>query len=104
MASNSDRFGADGVPARPGSGAGFRCARLFLAVGLPAAVVVVALGVLSWRTTRAAVEASLQRERGSVVAAAANTVNPRTGRAVLPEEQRESRTYRRTVEKLRDKA
>jgi len=70
-------------------------------VGLPAAVVVVVLGVLSWRTTRAAVEASLQRELGSVVAAAARTVNPRTARAVLPEEQAESRTYRRTVDKLK---
>ena len=70
-------------------------------MGLPAAVVVVVLGVLSWRTTRAAVEASLQRELGSVVAAAARTVNPRTARAVLPEEQAESRTYRRTVDKLR---
>ena len=72
-----------------------------MAVGLPAAIVVVALGVLSWRTTRAAVEASLQRELGSVVAAAARTVNPRTARAVLPEEQADSRTYRRTVDKLK---
>jgi signal transduction histidine kinase len=76
-------------------------ARLFLAVGLPTAVVVVVLGALGWRTTRAAIEASLQRELGSVVAAAANTVNPRTARAVLPEEQADSRTYRRTVDKLR---
>ncbi len=76
-------------------------ARLFVAVGLPAAIVVVVLGVLSWRTTRAAVEASLQRELGSVVAAAARTINPRTARAVLPEEQAYSRTYRRTVDRLK---
>jgi signal transduction histidine kinase len=76
-------------------------ARLFVAVGLPAAIVVVVLGVLSWRTTRAAVEASLQRELASVVGAAARTINPRTARAVLPEEQADSRTYRRTVDKLK---
>lgn len=72
-----------------------------MAVGLPAAIVVVVLGVLSWRTTRAAVEASLQRELASVVGAAARTLNPRTARAVLPEEQADSRTYRRTVDKLK---
>jgi signal transduction histidine kinase len=86
------------LPARPHSSI---VARLFLAVGVPTAFVVVALGALGWRTTRDAVEASLQRELGSVVAAAARTINPRTARAVLPEEQRDSRTYRRTVDKLR---
>lgn len=76
--------------------------RLFLAVGLPAAVVVTGLGVLSWRTTRAAVEASLQRELAAAVAVAASAVgNPASARSVLPEEQQDSRTYKRVVQKLK---
>ena len=76
-------------------------ARLFLAVGLPAAVVVVVLGVLSWRTTRAAVEASLQRELAAAVAVAAATINASNARQVLPEEQEDSRTYKRVVARLK---
>ncbi len=77
-------------------------ARLFLAVGLPAAVIVVVLGVLSWRTTRAAVEASLQRELAAAVAVAAAAVgNPASARSVLPEEQQDSRTYKRVVARLK---
>ncbi len=76
-------------------------ARLFLAVGLPAAVVVVVLGALSWRTTRGAVEASLQRELAAATAVAAATINAANARQVLPEEQEESRTYKRVVARLK---
>ncbi|MDP2339662.1 MAG: HAMP domain-containing sensor histidine kinase [Deltaproteobacteria bacterium] len=76
-------------------------ARLFLAVGLPAAVVVVVLGVLSWRTTLGAVEASLQRELAGSVAIAATTINASSARQVLPEEQEDSRTYKRMVARLK---
>ncbi len=76
--------------------------RLFVAVGLPAAIVVVGLGVLSWRTTHEAVEASLQRELAASVAVAATAVgNPASARSVLPEEQGDSRTYKRVVSKLK---
>ena len=70
-------------------------------MGLPTAIVVAVLGVLAWRTTRAAVEASLQRELQAAVAVAASTINPTVARQVLPEEQQDSRTYRRLVGRLK---
>lgn len=57
--------------ARSGGRSASIAARLFLAVALPAAAVVVLLGVLAWRTTVAAVEESLQRELAASVAVAA---------------------------------
>ncbi len=76
-------------------------ARLFLAVGLPTAVVVVALGVLAWRTTRQAVEASLQRELQASVAVAASTIPTLALRVLLPEDEATSSSYRRMVGRLR---
>src|SRR3954462_8868681 len=76
-------------------------ARLFLAVGVPTAVVVVALGVLAWRTTRQAVEASLQRELAASVTVAASTIRPRARRLLLPEDEASSRSYKPIVARLR---
>ena len=75
-------------------------ARLFLAVALPAAAVVVALGVLAWRTTRDAVEISLQREVSASVAAAATSVSVRSAAQIVEGGEGES-AYRRTVTRLK---
>lgn len=75
--------------------------RLFVSVAVPAAVVVVLLGVLAWRTTRHAVEASLQRELASSVAVAASTIRPTALRVLLPEDEAHSRSYRGVVARLR---
>ncbi len=74
--------------------------RLFLAVALPAAAVVVALGVLAWRTTRDAVEESLKREMLASVAAAATSVSVRSAAQIVEGGEEES-SYRRTVTKLK---
>lgn len=70
-------------------------------MAVPAAVVVVLLGVLAWRTTRNAVEASLQRELASSVAVAASTIRPTALRVLLPEDEVHSRSYRGVVARLR---
>jgi signal transduction histidine kinase len=75
-------------------------ARLFLAVALPAATVVVALGVLAWRTTREAVETSLRRELSAAVAAAATSVSVRSAGQIVEGGEGES-SYRRTVTRLK---
>jgi hypothetical protein len=74
--------------------------RLFLAVALPAAAVVVALGVLAWRTTRDAVEESLKREMLASVAAAATSVSARSAAQIVEGGEEES-SYRRTVTRLK---
>jgi signal transduction histidine kinase len=79
-------------------------ARLFLAVAGPAALVVVLLGVLAWRTTQNAVESSLKRELASSVAVAASSISPTaamTMRAMVRESEAESRAYRGVVARLR---
>lgn len=76
-------------------------ARLFLAVGMPAAVVVTALGVLAWRTTQQAVEASLQRELASSVRVAASSIPTLALRVLIPEDEASSSSYRRIVGRLR---
>ena len=75
--------------------------RLFLAVGVPTAVVVIALGLLAWRTTRQAVEASLQRELAAAVTVAASTIRPLALRVLIREDEASSRSYRQIVARLR---
>ena len=74
--------------------------RLFLAVALPAAAVVIVLGVLAWRTTREAVEGSLKREMLASVAAAATSVSVRSAAQII-EGGKEESAYRRTVTRLK---
>jgi signal transduction histidine kinase len=74
-------------------------ARLFLAVGLPVAVLVTALGVFAWLGARAVVTESTQRELSNVAAIAAAGVNPAPARFLLPGDK-ETRTYKRLVTKL----
>ena len=74
--------------------------RLFLAVALPAAAVVVVLGVLAWRTASGAVYVSLKRELSASVAAAATSVSLRSAAQIVEGGEEES-AYRRTVTRLR---
>lgn len=69
-------------------------------MALPAAAVVVALGVLAWRTTGDAVETSLKREVGASVAAAATSVSVRSAAQIVEGGEAES-AYRRTVTRLK---
>jgi signal transduction histidine kinase len=87
-------------PSRPRARGSSIAARLFLALGAPAAVVVVALGALAWRTTSQAVEDSLRRELASSVAVAAQTIRPDALRTLLREEE-DSPSYRRVQARLR---
>ena len=77
-------------------------ARLFFAVGLPAAVVVAGLGFLAWRELRGAVRDSLARELSAqaTIAASSLSTGSATYRVLLAGEE-DSRTYRRLVAKLR---
>lgn len=74
-------------------------ARLFLAVGVPVAVLVMALGLFAWSGARVAVSQSIQHELGAVAVMAAQTVNPVTARFLLPGDE-ETRSYKRLVQKL----
>ncbi len=74
-------------------------ARLFLAVGVPVAVLVMALGLLAWKGARVAVMQSIQHELGAVAVMAAQTVNPVTARFLLPGDEG-TRSYKRLVQKL----
>lgn len=74
-------------------------ARLFLAVGVPVAVLVMALGLLAWSGARVAVSQSIQHELGAVAIMAAQTVNPVTARFLLAGDE-ETRSYKRLVQKL----
>lgn len=74
-------------------------ARLFLAVGVPVAILVMALGGLAWSGARVAVGESIQHELASVAVMAAETVNPVTARFLLAGDEG-TRSYRRLVQKL----
>lgn len=74
-------------------------ARLFLAVGVPVAVLVMALGGLAWSGARVAVSQSIQHELGAVAVMAAQTVNPVTARFLLAGDE-QTRSYKRLVQKL----
>lgn len=69
-------------------------------MGLPAAVVVVALGALAWRTTTQAVQDSLRRELRATAQAAASSVSVRSA-STLIEGSEDSAAYRRTVTRLK---
>lgn len=75
-------------------------ARLFWAVGVPAALIVVVLGALAWRTTTTAVQDSLARELRATVQAAASSVSVRSA-STLIEGSEDTAAYRRTVARLR---
>lgn len=85
------------APSRRGSSI---AARLFWAVGLPAALIVVGLGALAWRTTTNAVHQSLARELRATVQAAASSVSVRSA-STLIEGSEDTAAYRRTVARLR---
>ncbi len=77
-------------------------ARLFVGVGLPAAVVVVGLGLLAWGQVRGAVEQSLARELAAQARMAATSLSANAGSArVLLQGDEETRTYKRLVGRLR---
>ncbi|MBI1945450.1 MAG: HAMP domain-containing histidine kinase [Deltaproteobacteria bacterium] len=87
------------LPAPPRRGSSI-AARLFWAVGLPASLIVVALGALAWRTTTTAVQESLTRELRATVQAAASSVSVRSA-STLIEGSEDTAAYRRTVARLR---
>lgn len=74
-------------------------ARLFLAVGVPVAILVMALGLLAWSGARVAVSQSIQHELGAVAVMAAQDVNPVTARFLLAGDEG-TRSYKRLVQKL----
>jgi signal transduction histidine kinase len=74
--------------------------RLFIAVALPAAIVVVTLGVLAWRIAEDTVRESLVRELSADAKIAASTINPIGARLLQPGEEETSRTYKRLVTRL----
>lgn len=74
-------------------------ARLFLAVGVPVAILVLALFGLAWNGARVTVAQSIQHELGAVAVMAAQTVNPVTARFLLAGDE-ETRSYKRLVQKL----
>ncbi|OGQ17380.1 MAG: hypothetical protein A2138_27265 [Deltaproteobacteria bacterium RBG_16_71_12] len=67
---------------------------------MPAALIVVALGALAWRTTTTAVQESLARELRATVQAAASSVSVRSA-STLIEGSEDTAAYRRTVARLR---
>ncbi|MCC7111721.1 MAG: HAMP domain-containing protein [Deltaproteobacteria bacterium] len=69
-------------------------------MGLPTAVVVVALGALAWRTTANAVQDSLSRELRATAQAAASSVSVRSA-STLIEGSEDTSAYRRTVARLK---
>jgi signal transduction histidine kinase len=75
-------------------------ARLFLAVGLPASILVILLVVLTWFGARGAVLESLERELKATVAMGASRINPVSARFLLPGDG-ETRTYKNLVRRLK---
>lgn len=75
-------------------------ARLFLAVGVPVTLLVLALSLLAWRGARAAVTESQRRELLAVTTMAASTLNPTTARFLLPGDEG-TRTYKRLSTKVK---
>jgi signal transduction histidine kinase len=81
---------------RPGSSIALR---LFAAVGLPAAIVVVVMGAIAWRIAERAVTAATEREVLGQARASAMTINPTGARLIVAGEEG-SRTYKRLVARL----
>lgn len=74
-------------------------ARLFLAVGLPASLLVVVLVVLTWFGARGAVLESLERELKATAAMGASRLNPDSARFLMAGDT-ETRTYKNLVRRL----
>ncbi len=87
-------------PQRPPARGSSIAARLFLAVGLPGALLVIALGVLAWFGAERTILASLDRELKATVAIGASSINPLMARLLVPDEGKESRSYKNLVRRL----
>lgn len=75
--------------------------RLFVAVALPTALLVIGLGILAWQGARGAVAESQTRELRSATVISATRINPASARFLLPGDE-DSRTYQRLTTKLRE--
>lgn len=75
--------------------------RLFVAVALPTALLVIGLGIAAWQGARGAVAESQTRELRSATVISATRINSASARFLLPGDE-DSRTYQRLTKKLRE--